>query len=110
MSKKIEMIKSLLENGHERDVYDLLMGVSTFSRRDRQEAKAEQPTIELTKLVGAVREHLLFISKYGTGKSHVIEDGSHHFSYPDKLSEWLSLDAPGIYEDDLESLYNSGTR
>ncbi|GAB2552368.1 hypothetical protein GCM10027065_23870 [Rhodanobacter koreensis] len=110
MSRKVEMIESLLEGGHEKDLYDLLMGVSTFNRKNRPEVKAELPTIELTKLVGAVREHLLFISKYGASKSHVIEDGRHHFAYPGKLSEWLNLDAPGIYEDDLESLYNSDAR
>jgi hypothetical protein len=110
MSRKVEMIKSLLESGHEKDLYDLLMGISTFNRKDRSEIKAEPPTIELTKLVGAVRAHLLFISKYGVSKSHVIENSHHHFAHPEKLSEWLSLDAPGIYEDDLESLYNNDAR
>lgn len=106
MSRKVEMIRSLLERGYARDLYDLLMGVSIFNRKGRSEVKSEPPTIELTKLVGTVRSHLLFISKYGESKSHVIENDAHHFAYPDRFVEWLCLDAPGIYEDDLESLYN----
>ena len=107
MPNKVEMIESLLEVGREKDIYDLLTGVSTFNRRGRLKTEASLPTIELTKLVGMARLHLLFVSKYGVNKSHVIEDGCHHFAYPDKFAEWLNLDAPGIYEDDLESLYNS---
>jgi hypothetical protein len=107
MSRKVEMINSLLESGHEKELYELLTAVSTFNRKKQPERGSGLPPIELTKLVGMVREHLLFISRHGVGKSHVIEDGRHSFAYPDKFSEWLNLDAPGIYDDDLELLYKN---
>ena len=107
MATKVEMITWLLKNGHERDLYDLLVGASPYNQRIGSDVVQDTPSIELTKLVGLVREHLYFLSKFGEGKTHVIDNELHYFSYPNKLSEWLMLDAPGVHEKDLDRLYAS---
>ena len=99
MSRKVEMINSLFESGHAQELCELLKGVSRTG--------GELPSIELTRLVATARLHLEFVSRHGVGKSHVLEGTRHSFAYPDRYSEWLSQDAPGVDADDLQRLYES---
>lgn len=104
---KIGIIKLLLEKGEALSLYDLLRGASAHNRERHAADKDPLPPIDLTKIVGAVRDHLYFVSKFGDGKTHVIDNGRHYFAYPEKFDEWLRIDAPGIHFDDLERLYES---
>lgn len=93
--KDIELI---LSAGREGDLYDLLIGTSPLTEQAKW---GQDMPLEIVKLVSAVKRQLLFVSKYGYGRKHVEENGTHYFSHPEKIDEWLKKGAPGITQEEL---------
>jgi hypothetical protein len=102
---KAALIRTLIESGNAADLYDLMRGLSVHNLRLAvDDASQELPSLHLTRLVGAARNHVHFISKFGSGETHVVEHGAHYFAYHQKFELWLAEEAPGVLLEELKSL------
>jgi hypothetical protein len=102
---KSEIITRLIADGRAAELRDLLLGVSAYNVEIASaETAPDYPSLHVTRLVSAARSHLDFISRFGSGKTHVIDGQTHHFSYREKFAEWLVQDAPGVSFAELEAL------
>ncbi|ODB85663.1 hypothetical protein A3194_12580 [Candidatus Thiodiazotropha endoloripes] len=93
-------IEKILNAGREGDLYEILSGTSPFSEKTKW---GEDESLETIKLVSAVKRQLLFVSKYGHERNHVEEGGTHYFSHPEKIEEWLEKGAPGIIQEEISA-------
>jgi hypothetical protein len=91
-------IEVILNAGREDDLYELLVGTSPFSEKIKLD---EDTSLETVKLVSAVKRQLLFVSKFGHKRKHVEEGGTHYFSHPEIIEDWLEKGAPGITKEEL---------
>lgn len=98
MSTKAELVTRLMDRGSYRKLCELLLGISN---ENIGRAFDDPPPLEVVKIISAVRSHLQFLDRYGEGRAHVIENGVHHFAFPDEFSRWLEIDAPGLTIEEL---------
>jgi hypothetical protein len=103
--EKSELAVALMKAGKAAELLELLQGLSVFSKPPHsQELSSKSPPLHLTRCVNAARNHLRFVSKFGTEHTHVVEGDMHHFSSQQKFEQWLAADAPGISITELRAL------
>lgn len=100
------MLYALLATRKESEVYELLKNATLSGQPANEDESVRLPELDLVRLIGSVRSHLQFVSRFGHDLRHVEdENGGHHFSYPEKLEEWLRLDAPGLSQTQVHDLF-----
>nr|WP_298165094.1 hypothetical protein [uncultured Pseudomonas sp.] len=98
---KVEAIKMLVSGGRAKDVLDLLEGESSYIS-DASEGVPQEP--ELRRLWIVTVHHLRFVSDFGNSAIEGEKDGKHLTPFPDEFERWLSVGAPGIAPEDIDSL------
>lgn len=94
-----------MQEGRYNDLVDLILGISKHNLGVGFDG---EPPLKTIKLVSAAKCHLEFLDRFGSGTTHQIVDGMHHFAYPDKFEEWLGADAPGVNVEELRRLVAHG--
>ncbi len=99
MSNKVELIKKIIADGREEDIYKLIVGISEYSLIE----KHERSPIEEKKMRYTAEAHLNYVIKFGYGEKTQKIGKIKYFPYNEEFEEWLENGAPGILEEEINN-------
>lgn len=100
---KIDAIRFLMQNGHVRELLQLIEGDSPYTT-DNSEGAPHDPYLRRLWVIAV--HHLRFVAEYGE-REKIVCDGKYLSSHPVEFEQWLQAGAPGIGNEDIQACLRS---
>ncbi|ODB85651.1 hypothetical protein A3194_12520 [Candidatus Thiodiazotropha endoloripes] len=99
-SANVDILREFLLKGRAKDLLDMLKGESKYNIEIDEDLSLDKETRKVWRMAIS---HVEFVSKFGLIKQKAEERGHFYSAYPRDFDNWLSLGAPGITQEEIES-------